>query len=129
MAVLNISNEESLYRFLEEHGGNRVKRKLLFFWGSHPDSKFSRYTICYAVDSSKLAVDRALGEMVKTGLVDTHILNDTMFYSLTMNNEKRRLALELGALDWDQWQLMLNRLEQRDNIARILWRNLPRRKK
>ena len=32
MAVPSVLNEESLYRFLEEHGNNRAKMGLLTFW-------------------------------------------------------------------------------------------------
>jgi hypothetical protein len=42
METLTVSTEEYLYRFLEEHGRNRVKRELLDFWSRHPDAKFSR---------------------------------------------------------------------------------------
>ena len=77
MVAPNILIEESLYRFLEEHGDNRAKRRLLFFWGSHPDGKFARYTICYALDCNKLEVDRALRVLVEAGLVDTYMHNES----------------------------------------------------
>lgn len=118
MAAPNILNQESLYRFLEEHGDNRVKRRLLFFWGCYPNAKFARHIICYALDCGKLEVDRALRDLVKAGLVDTHILNGVTFYSLTANEERRRLVLELAALDWDQWHLLLNRSEQEHEVVK-----------
>jgi len=118
MGAPNILNEQSLYRFLEEHRDNRVKRGLLFFWGSHPNAKFARNAIGYALDSSKLEVDKALRVLVEVGLVDTHILNGVTFYSLTTNNEKRRPVLALAALGWDQWQLMLKRMEEKDKLTK-----------
>ena len=103
MVAPKILNEESLYRFLEEHGDNRVKRRPLFFWGSHPNAKFARNAIYYAQDCTKREVDGALKAMVEAGLVDTHMHNDMTFYSLTANEEKRRPVLALAALGWDRW--------------------------
>ena len=118
MVASNILKEESLYRFLEEHGDNQVKRRLLLFWSCHPNAKFARNAISYALDSSKLEVDKALRVLVEVGLVDTHIINGVTFYSLTANEERRRPVLELLALGWDQWHLMLNRLEQEHKVVK-----------
>lgn len=118
MVTPNILNEESLYRLLEEHGDDRVKRGLLFFWGNHPNAKFARYAICHALDSSKLEMNRALRALVEAGLVDTHILNGVTLYSLTVNEERRRPVVELAALDWGQWRFMLKRIEQKDKVAK-----------
>ena len=95
-----------------------MKRGLLFFWGSYPSAKFARNAIGYALDSSKLEVDKALRVLVEAGLVDTHILNGVTFYSLTANEERRRPVLELSALGWDQWHLMLKRLEQERKVVK-----------
>ncbi|MBI3040346.1 MAG: hypothetical protein HYY80_01605, partial [Chloroflexi bacterium] len=58
MATPRVLNEMSLYRFLEEYGDNRVKRELVFFWGCHPNAKFARNAIYYALDCAKLEMDR-----------------------------------------------------------------------
>ena len=119
MGAPNISDGESLYRLLEEHGDNRVKRELLIFWGNHPNAKFARNAICYGLDCSKLEVDRALRALVKAGLVEVHILNnDATFYSLTTNEERRHPVLELAALEWHPLRLMLKRIEQKDRLAK-----------
>lgn len=116
MVMLN-NTEESLYRFLEEHGNNRMKRELLLFWGMHPNAKFNRLIICYAVDSNKLDIKIVLGAMVEAGLLDTHIYNGETLYSLTTNEDRRRPLLALAALDWDRWQLMLRRMGEGDRAA------------
>ena len=108
-----VLSEENLYRFLEQHGNNRVKRELLAFWGMHPNAKFGRRAICYALDCSKLEAERALRALVNAGLVDTHMNNGLTLYSLTRNEAKRRAVLELATLGWDQRQLMLKRIERR----------------
>lgn len=105
------TTEESLYRFLHEHGDNRVKRELLLFWGMHPNARFDRRTICYVLDCSKLDMERALRTMVEEGLLDKRISNGVTLYSLTPDEKKRRPILELAGFSWDQWQLMLRRME------------------
>lgn len=111
-------NEASLYRFLEEHEDNRVKRELLFFWGCHPNAKFARNAICYALDCTKLEMDRGLKALVEAELVDTHILNGMTFYSLTTNEERRQPVVELTTLNWDQWHLMLKHIELEGKVAK-----------
>jgi len=113
MEILSVSTEEDLYRFLEEHGTNPVKREFLAFLGRHPDAKFSRRVIRYALDRSKLKVEGVLRAMVEEGLLDKHISNGVTLYSLTRNEEKRRPILELASLGWDQWQLIVRRIERK----------------
>jgi len=114
METAKVLTEENLYRFLEQHENNRVKRELLAFWGIHPNAKFGRRAICYALDCGKLEADRALRALVEAGLIDTHMNNGLTLYSLTRDEAKRRMVLELATLDWDQRQLMLKRIERRD---------------
>jgi hypothetical protein len=120
METLTVSTQEELYRFLEEHGNNRVKRELLEFWGLHPDAKFSRYAICFALDCGKLEADRALRDMVDAGLVDNHANNGLPLYSLTRNEEKRQPVLELAALSWNQWNILTKRIEQGCRVAEVI---------
>lgn len=114
METLSISTEEELYCFLEEHGDNRVKREILSFLGRHPNTRFARYVICRALDYGKLEVDRALSTLVDERLVDNQANNGLTLYSLTTREEKRQPVLELAALGWDRWQLMLRRIESKE---------------
>jgi hypothetical protein len=110
MLMLNtvrLNTEERLYRFLQEHGDNRVKRELLLFWGMHPNARFDRRAVCYALDCNKLDAEMALGTMVDEGLLDKDTCNGVTLYLLTAEEERRRAVLELAALSWDQWQSML----------------------
>jgi len=59
-----------------------------------------------------LDMERALRTMVEEGLLDKNICNGVTLYSLTTKDEGRRAVLELTALNWRQWQLMLMRVEQ-----------------
>lgn len=107
--------EESLYHFLEEHGNNRVKRELIHFWGIHPNARFDRKGICYALDCSKLDAERALGAMVEEGLLNKHVAKGVTLYSLTTNQERRQPILALATLDWGRWQLMIKRVDRKTN--------------
>ena len=112
-------NEASLYRFLEEHGDDQVKRELFFFWGCHPNAEFAGHIICYALDRGKLEMNRALRDLVKMGLVDTHSANGVNLYSLTTNEERRRPVLELVVLSWNQWNIMTKRIEQERRVPSL----------
>lgn len=117
MEALNVLTEESLYRFLEQHGDSRVKRELLAFWGRHPNAKFSKRVLCYTLDCNKLDAERTLRAMVEAGLLDKHISNSVTLYSLTTNEDSRRPILALATLGWDRWQLMIKRVERRDKAS------------
>ncbi len=120
MVVLN--TKESLYCFLQEHGDSRVKRELLLFWGMHPNARFDHRAVHYAVDYSKMETERALRTMVEEELLDKNICNGVTLYSLTTKEERRRAVLELAALSWDQWQLMLMRAEQAAKISKCQYK-------
>ncbi len=103
MVVLN--TEKSLYRFLQEHDDNRVKKELLLFWAMHPNARFDRRAICYALDCSKLEAERALRAMVEEGMLENNTCNGVILYSLTEDEPLRGLVSDLAKLDWRQWQL------------------------
>jgi hypothetical protein len=96
---------------LKDYGNNRVKREVLAFLGTHPNTKFTRYVICRALECSKLEMDEALSDLADARLVENHMNNGLTLYSLTTNKEKRRPVLELLALDRHEWQLIFNRIE------------------
>jgi len=118
MATLSVLAEQHLYRFLEEHGNNRVKRELLDFWGAHPNAKFSRLAIYSAMDYPKRDMERALKDMLAEGIVDMHICGELTLYSLTINEEMRQPILELAALGRDRWLLMVRHVEERDEVTK-----------
>ena len=73
-----------------------VKKELFLFWGMHPNTKFSRNTISYALDYNKIELDSTLKDMVEAGFVEAHIQNGETLYSLTTNEEVRRPILEFA---------------------------------
>ena len=79
-----------------ERGDNPAKRELYLFWGIHPNAKFSKPIIDFALDCNRSDLDNALQAMVAARLLDTNIQNGVTFYSLTKNEERRRPILEFA---------------------------------
>jgi hypothetical protein len=109
MAVTD--TEKSLEGFLQEHGNNRVRMELLLFWALHPNARFDRRAIGYALDCSKSDTEKGLKAMAEEGLLDENSCNGVTLYSLTTNIERRQPVLELAKLSWHQWQLMFSRVQ------------------
>ena len=104
----NALAKEDLRRFLQKHGDNRIKRELLLFWGRHPNARFTKFALCYAVDCSGLQAEQSLKSHMEAGLVE-ELTNERglTFYSLTDDEAKRQLIIELADFDWSQWNPML----------------------
>jgi len=109
--------QTEVYRFLQEYGDSRVKRELLLFWGMHPNARFDRRAICYALDCNKLEAEKALRSMVDEGLLLEARSNGLTLYQLTANDERRHSVLELAALNWEQWQLVFRDMAHQDSLA------------
>lgn len=103
MKALNALAKENGDCLSQENGDNRVKKELLLFWGMHPNAELARSTICYALDCSKLDVERALKALAKAGLVDTDVHKDVTFFSLSTDEERRRLVVECAAPGHNWW--------------------------
>jgi len=79
-----------------EQRDNLLKRELYEFWGMHPNAKFSRPIISYALDCNKRELDSVLRAMVEIGLVETQVQNGVTMYSLTTNEDKRGSVMEFA---------------------------------
>jgi len=90
MIVSHIPTEEKATCRPEENTDSRVSREFLVFWSMHPNAKFNKAAIRYALDFTKLEIEMALATLVETGLVDQHVSNGVTLYSLTTNEEKRK---------------------------------------
>ncbi len=87
---------ELLEQFLAENVRSRLEMGILSFWSRHPATKFSQPAITYAMDSNKLDMQQALDALVSKGLLQRHTANGVALYSLTADDERRSLVLELG---------------------------------
>ncbi len=70
MEALGTSTQKESYHFLKDYGNNRVKRKVLAFLGTHPNTKFTRYVICRALECSKLEMGEALSDLANASQYD-----------------------------------------------------------
>jgi len=72
--------------WIESSGGEgkrtRLDRELATFWLRHPNSKFAKSTLGYALDRGKLDMDKALRFMIGSGLIEEHVRHGTTFYSM-----------------------------------------------
>jgi len=81
--------------FLNECKSDRLKSELLSFWGRHPNANFTWNAIYYAMDFCKSDVVKTLDCFIEKGIIDTHKVNDYMFYSLTNNKDVRYLIMQI----------------------------------
>lgn len=86
---------ERLEQFLVENVGSRLESAILSFWSRHPYTAFSQPVIMYALDSNKLDIQQALESLMSRGLLQRHTANGVAMYSLTADDERRSLVLEL----------------------------------
>lgn len=108
---------QDLFHLLEKYGSNRVERELLIFWSRHPNAKFGRLAMFYAIDCHRSELDNALRAQVEAKLVDICCEHGQTFYSLTGDETKRQSVLALAGLQWGQRQSMLDSLERRGRVG------------
>jgi hypothetical protein len=112
MTTCETAIDEKLCQFIKKYADGQLKMELLACLGRHPNAKLSKLAIYHVQDCRKVDVCRALEDMVEAGLVETHIYNGTLLYSLTTSEEKRQLVIKLATLGWDQWQLVLRHISE-----------------
>jgi hypothetical protein len=108
MDLLDSPTGTDLYAFLKTNGGTRAKQEVLLFWALHPNARFSKLAVLSAVECSRIDVERALTDMVNDKLVDTHCYNGLVTYSLTCNEDIRRMMALFGTLDWSQRRIIFD---------------------
>ncbi|MDD4860079.1 MAG: hypothetical protein PHR56_07775 [Dehalococcoidales bacterium] len=109
--------KDDLHRFLQNHGNSRIKRELLAFLGRHHSTRFAIFAICHSLGYHRVDVEEALTCMIVAGIVEKHHSLSTASYSLTTEDEKRRIVMALAALDWEQWQLLVKEITVNNNGA------------
>jgi hypothetical protein len=117
MAVKEITVDEKLCQFIKEYGNDRCSLELLRFLGRHPHARFCRLAIVPALSARSLDMQEALRHLMDKGLVTEYAANGVHFYSLTEDESLRSLALGLAALDWHQWQLMLEQTRRHNEVG------------
>ena len=108
MDSLNSLIGTGLHIFLDTYGGTRAKQEVILFWALHPNTKFSRLAIFSAMECSRIDVEKALADMVRDGLLNVHSQNGLVTYSLTSNEDIRRMVALFSTLDWGQRRIVWN---------------------
>ncbi len=103
--------EEQLTRYIKDYADDRYcLLELLRFLGKHPFTRFSRLAIVHAFKNQSVLVSRGLKYLVDKELVTEEVENSIHLFSLTMTEQTRTWALELGQLDWNQWQSLIRQV-------------------
>jgi hypothetical protein len=102
-------NQPSPGKLMKKLISNRRCLELLRFFVAHPEGRFSRLAINYAIDisDSRPEVEDALTQLVNEGILQIVIENGISFHRLTREEPVRRLVLEMAEFDWRHWQLVL----------------------
>lgn len=110
MGRLEAVSDEGLLAFLRQHVAEPLEMELIAFWGRHLEQRLPRDVVAYAIQWSKLDLERAFGSMMEAGLVQSHVENGTLLYCLSPDDVLRRLALEVASLGWQRRRDIVGRL-------------------
>ncbi|MDD5126742.1 MAG: hypothetical protein PHR43_01380 [Dehalococcoidales bacterium] len=105
-----LTTRDELCRFIKQNAETRLKRELLAFLGRHSCTRFAISAICHYLGCHRLDIEEVLTSLISAGLITRDNSSGTIFYSLTTSKEKRRMVIELAALDWEQRQLIARQL-------------------
>jgi len=84
--------------------------QMLRFLVKHPHTRFSRLAMSHVLNDRKVFTERALRYLIDKEVVKAHGENGIRVFSLTPEEPVRSWALDLGRLDWSQWNLMLRQV-------------------
>jgi hypothetical protein len=92
-----------LLLFLKDIGCSGIQFRLLCFWGRHPKSRLSLYTVARALDTARINLRDAMTDLVEKGiLVDQHDSNGLTTYALSGDQRIKEYIDELAKLDWSE---------------------------
>lgn len=98
-------NADDLLSFLETFGDTPEKFRVLLFMSRHPRTKCTLECLCCTPEDRQLNVTRAVRELTHQGVIVECREEETTFYTLTTDSEKRSSVENLGQLNWDQIRL------------------------
>jgi hypothetical protein len=92
-----------LLLFLKDIGCSGIQFRLLCFWGRHPKSRLSLYTVARALDTARRNLRDAMTALVEKGiLIDQHDSNGLTTYALSGDQRIKEYIDELAKLDWSE---------------------------
>ena len=87
-----VNNAQNEIRLPEEH----LALKLLQFFARYPNARFSTLTLTRAINETKIPVEQSLSELVRKGIIISHNVNNTAFFSLTTDITLHNQVIELA---------------------------------
>jgi hypothetical protein len=109
---IQTETKNELNQFLQEKSFNCLELRLLLFWGRHPHTKLSLYTIASAIDGARVNLREAIASLVKKNiLVEQHYCSDLTTYRLGDDPNLLECLEELVRLDWHHVQELEQQLE------------------
>jgi predicted DNA-binding transcriptional regulator len=91
-----------LLSFLKDISCTDMQFKLLSYWGRHPKTKLSLYTIARALDTSAVELRDAIKDLVEKGILRTQHSNDGLTTYALCATQIQEYIDELGSLDRNQ---------------------------
>jgi hypothetical protein len=84
--------------------------ELLRWLAKHPHTRFSRLAMSHVLNDRKVFTARALRYLIDKEVVKAHSENGIRLFSLTAEEPLLSWVLDLGRMDWSQWNLMLRQV-------------------
>jgi len=92
-----------LLLFLKDIGCSGIQFRLLCFWGRHPKSKLSLYTVARALNTARINLRDAMTALVEKGiLIGQHDSNGLTTYALSGDQRIQEYIGEIAKLDWSE---------------------------
>jgi hypothetical protein len=92
-----------LLLFLKDIGCSGIQFRLLCFWGRHPKSRLSLYTVAGALNTARINLRDAMTALVEKGiLIDQHDGNGLTTYALSGDQRIQEHIDKLAKLDWSE---------------------------
>jgi hypothetical protein len=100
---INRTANHELLLFLKDIGCSDIQFRLLCFWGRHPKSRLSLYTVARVLDTTKINLRHAITALVEKGiLIEQHDDNGLTTYALSGNRRTQGYIGEVAKLDWSE---------------------------
>jgi len=110
--ISRIANNELLL-FLKNMGCSDIQFRLLCFWGRHPRSRLSLYTVARALDTARINLRCAIRDLVeKDILIEQHDGNGLTTYALSGSQRIQKYIDELDKLDWSEVIILRKQLKK-----------------
>ncbi len=84
--------------------------ELLRWLAKHPHTRFSRLAMSRVLNDRRVFTERALRYLIGKEVVQAHSENGIRVFSLTTEESLLNWVLDLGRMDWSQWNLMLRQV-------------------